>query len=377
MAAYYVYIMRFGAVDQTVKNSMFTSDDGEHYYFINYDNDTIFGVRNDGLLKHGPYIDRQSIDPEKANTENPYVYAGHDSVLWNNLECDEEFMEIVKVVDSALHEAGLTYSAVINMFENEQTLKWCERVCNTDAHYKYISPPEGRVIESLQGNRNSHRRWWVSERFNLYDAKFVTGDFKNYVVELKIVGEQIPFAKITAGKRQPYGYSITNSASLITPVLNIGDTYEFVSPKGQSLQEGDPIAIYGACNIEELDLSGCASCALKVDVSRITSESVGNSLKKLILNGDNESLTDTTFVGTDKLNRLEYLDIQGLHKLGTIDLSGSLNLKTLLAKNTGLTEVKLAPGCLIERLELPTSTAALVLEDLPLLTTENLVLEGD
>lgn len=158
MAAYYIYIMRFGAVDQTVKNSMFTTDDDQHFYFINYDNDTIFGVRNDGLLKHGPYIDRQSIDPETAGTDNPYVYAGHDSVLWNNLECDSEFMEIVKTVDSALYEAGLTYSSVINMFENEQTLKWCERVCNMDAHYKYIAPPTGRVIESLQGNRNSHRR---------------------------------------------------------------------------------------------------------------------------------------------------------------------------------------------------------------------------
>ena len=377
MAAYYVYIMRFGAVDQTVKNSMFTSEDGEHFFFINYDNDTIFGVRNDGLLKHGPYIDRQSIDPEKEGTDNPYVYAGHDSVLWNNLECDSEFMEIVKKVDSALHDAGLTYSEVINMFENEQTLKWCEKVCNTDAHYKYIAPPTGRVIESLQGNRNSHRRWWVSERFNLYDAKFVTGDFKNYVVELKIVGEQIPFAKITAAKRQPYGYEILNSASLVTDILNIGDSYEFVSPEGQTLQEGDPISIYSACNIEELDLSGCMDCALKVDLSRIHSPSVGNSLKRLIMNGNNNALSDTTFVGTDKLTRLEYIDIQGMHKLGSIDLSNSLNLKTLLAKNSGLTEVKLAPGCLIERLELPTSTAAVVLEDLPLLTHNNLVLEGD
>ena len=377
IAAYYVYIMRFGAVDQTVKNSMFTSEDGEHFFFINYDNDTIFGVRNDGLLKHGPYIDRQSIDPEKAGTDNPYVYAGHDSVLWNNLECDSEFMEIVKKVDSALHDAGLTYSEVINMFENEQTLKWCEKVCNTDAHYKYIAPPSGRVIESLQGNRNSHRRWWVSERFNLYDAKFVTGDFKNYVVELKIVGEQIPFAKITAAKRQPYGYEILNSASLVTDVLNIGDSYEFVSPEGQTLQEGDPISIYSACNIEELDLSGCMDCALKVDLSRIHSPSVGNALKRLIMNGDNNALSDTTFIGTDKLTRLEYIDIQGMHKLGSIDLSNSLNLKTLLAKNSGLTEVKLAPGCLIERLELPTSTAAVILEDLPLLTHNNLVVEGD
>ena len=377
MAAYYVYLMRFGAVDQTVKNSMFTTDDGKHFYFINYDNDTIFGVRNDGLLKHGPYIDRQSIDPEKATTDNPYVYAGHDSVMWNRVEADEEFMQIVKVVDSALHEAGLTYEAIINMFENEQTLKWCEKVCNTDAHYKYISPPSGRVIESLQGNRNSHRRWWVSERFNLYDAKFVTGDFKNYVVELKIVGKQIPFAKITAAKRQPYGYEIMHGPSLVTDVLNIGDEVSFVSPENQTLQEGDPISIYSACNINTLDLSGCAHCALKIDLSRITSPSIGNTLKRLIVSGDNYALDNETFLGTDKLNRLEYLDIQGLHSLGSIDLSNSLNLKTLLAKNTGLTSVKLAPGCLIERLELPTSTAAVILQDLPLLTANNLILEGN
>ena len=217
----------------------------------------------------------------------------------------------------------------------------------------------------------------MSERFNLYDAKFVTGDFKNYVVELKINGKHIPFAKITAAKRQPYGYNITNSASLVTDVLNAGDTYTFVSPENQTLQVGDPISIYSACNISELDLSGCADCALKIDLSRINSNSVGNALKKLIISGDNDSLDDTTLVGMDRLDRLEYLDIQGLRKLGTINLSNSLNLKTLLAKNTGLTEVKLAPGCLIERLELPTSTAAVVLEDLPLLTHNNLVVEGD
>ena len=45
MAAYYIYLMRFGAADQVVKNSMFTSEDGEHFYFINYDNDTILGVK--------------------------------------------------------------------------------------------------------------------------------------------------------------------------------------------------------------------------------------------------------------------------------------------------------------------------------------------
>lgn len=78
IAAYYIYLMRFGGVDQTVKNAMFTTEDGVHWYYINYDNDTILGVRNDGLLKFGYDIDRQSTDPDNANA---YCYAGHDSVL--------------------------------------------------------------------------------------------------------------------------------------------------------------------------------------------------------------------------------------------------------------------------------------------------------
>ena len=47
LAAYYVYLLRFGAVDQTVKNAMFTTEDGEHWFYINYDNDTVLGIDNE------------------------------------------------------------------------------------------------------------------------------------------------------------------------------------------------------------------------------------------------------------------------------------------------------------------------------------------
>ena len=130
-AAYYVYVMRFGAVDQIVKNSMLTSEDGRLFYWINYDNDTINGLRNDGLLVFGYTIDRQSLDP--SYTEPVYVYAGHSSTLWNNMEADAEFMAIVAKVDDALYTAGLKYSEVIKMFDQEQSAKWSERVYNLDA----------------------------------------------------------------------------------------------------------------------------------------------------------------------------------------------------------------------------------------------------
>ena len=74
-AAYYVYLMRFGAVDQVVKNSMFTTEDGQHWYYINYDNDTVLGLKNTGALVYPPTITRETMDG------TTYAYAGHESRL--------------------------------------------------------------------------------------------------------------------------------------------------------------------------------------------------------------------------------------------------------------------------------------------------------
>lgn len=71
VAAYYIYLMRFGAVDQIVKNAMLMSEDGVKFFFINYDNDTINGVRNDGLLIYNYDIDRQTIDTSSLHLYTP------------------------------------------------------------------------------------------------------------------------------------------------------------------------------------------------------------------------------------------------------------------------------------------------------------------
>ena len=97
--------MRHGAVDQTVKNAMLTSEDGKHYYYILYDNDTTHGLRNDSILIYPPTIDRKTEDPTFAVIT--YAFAGHDSVLWNNLEEDDEFME------NALHRESSFKKIVI------------------------------------------------------------------------------------------------------------------------------------------------------------------------------------------------------------------------------------------------------------------------
>ena len=157
MAAYWIYLMRHAAADQFVKNAMFTSEDGIHFYYILYDNDTINGLINSGYLRIKPTDGRQTVDDTGS-----YVFAGHDSRLWNLLEADEEFLNILSNVDNALYTAGISYSNTIKIFDEDQADKWVEKVYNQDAQYKYIGPYVEKGINNLfmlQGKRDLHRKW--------------------------------------------------------------------------------------------------------------------------------------------------------------------------------------------------------------------------
>ena len=381
MAAYYVYVMRFGAVDQTVKNAMFTSEDGQKFYYINYDNDTINGLRNDGYLMYPPTITRQSLD-ESYDTE-VYAYAGHDSRLWNYLEADTEFMQIVQVVDSALYNVGLTYANVIKMFDEQQSAKWCERVYNRDAQYKYVGP----FVESgtnnlfmMQGSRQSHRRWWLSKRFAFIDSLFVSGEYKANIVEAKLANAPIGLEfGIKAGIAGNYGYGVNNVAISYGVPLEKGGEHTFTT--AQVLNVGDPLRIYAAPNLEGVDLSNFIQYMSTLNIGGVYTDTLGTQLKTLKLGVDytsdarrNTSLNEISGLGNAK--KLETLDIEGFEAMTSLDLGGLNYLKSLHAYASGLTSISLPDGSPIELLELPTSIQGIVLSNANSLTAANLKLQG-
>ena len=63
-------------------------------------------------------------------------------------EADEEFMALVPEVDNALNTHGLSYDAVIDLFDNRHADHWVERVYNQDAQYKV----HRTFIENLANN---------------------------------------------------------------------------------------------------------------------------------------------------------------------------------------------------------------------------------
>ena len=370
VAAYYIYLMRFGAVDQVIKNAMLMSEDGVKFFFINYDNDTINGERNDGLLIYNYDIDRQTIDTSFSALV--YAYAGHESTLWNNLEADDEFMRIVSEVDNALYMAGLSYEKTIDMFDNQQSGKWCERVYNQDAQYKYIEPYTDSGINNLymlQGARSAHRRWWLSHRFDLLDSKFVSGAYKAKSIEFKAANAPAGLEfSIVSGNNIFYGYGLNNEVVESGVRLDVGKSHTFISK--QVINVGDPVRVYSAVNVQELDIHNFIEYLSTLNIAEVFNETVGTKFKKLVLGVDtakdnrrNTSLSDIS--GLLKSKRLEYLDISGFQNITNLDLSSLAYFKTLKAYESGLTSVTFASGASVSTLELPDTMQAIFFDSLP------------
>ena len=374
IAAYWCYLMRHAAADQFVKNAMLTSEDGQHFYFILYDNDTINGLVNTGRLRIKPTDDRQTKDETGS-----YVFAGHGSRLWNMLEADEEFKNIVSAVDNALYSAGISYINTIKTFDEEQADKWVERVYNQDAQYKYVGPYTDKGIDNLfmlQGKRDLHRKWWLAKRFSIYDAKYVSGTYKSQAVELKCLngtpaGQRF---SIKAGYPLDYGFGINNVPREFGIALNVGESHSFTTNEVVNL--GDPIRIYGAPNIAEIDLSPMADRLAVVTIANAYDEALGTKLTKFVMGNPNAYNYEVTEIsGLKQASALEYLDIQGMTKILSLSLVDQPYFKTLKAIGSGISSVSFAKGAPVERLELPATVRALSLEQLPYLDGSNVILE--
>lgn len=367
VAAYYIYLLRFGAVDQPVKNAMLTSEDGVKWFYINYDNDTIAGVRNDGLLIYDYKIDRQSIDTSFSALV--YAYAGHESTLWNNLEADEEFMNIVSQVDNALYIAGLSYEKTIEMFNDKQSDKWCERIYNQDAQYKYIGPYTDKGINNLfmlQGSRSAHRKWWFSNRFDYIDSQFVSGEYKSKSIEFKSANAPIGLKfSITAGNDLYYGYGLNNIPIEKGIKLNTGDIHTFTTK--QVINVGDPLRVYTAVNIEGLDIHEFMPYISTLNISEVYNDVTGTKFKKLILGEVSPSLRNTSLriiSGLQRAEKLEYLDISGYEGITSLNLLNNWYIRVVKAKNSGLTSILIPQGSPLEILELPSTMTTISLQNL-------------
>lgn len=377
--AWYLITDYLMAVDNRAKNMMLVTWDGKIWYFIPYDMDTIFGERNDSVLKYDYTITWETMDESIGS----YAFAGHDSVLWELVRgCPDKLREVADKLRSTM---SLEY--VLKVFNEKQMGNWCERIYNKDGIYKYIKPLTDGVtsadgttnyydyLYALQGSRYAHRTFTIQNRFALLDSQYVCGTYRKDSFAAYFgykFGSDNRKIRITASERYYFGYGYTSGTPHQSAVLaeDTGSTVNLTLDT--DLIVNDPQYIYGASRIMGLDLTDVSHAILQtlnlnnctalrtLDVSCAQAQT---TLNALLVNG---------------CRNLRTLSMTGLNSTAFtgIDLSNNTKLETLKAGRTALTGVNFAQGAPLTSVTLPATLQTLELRYLGKLRTSGLTLEG-
>ena len=290
MAAYYIFVLRFGLVDSLERNAQLKTYDGQHWHYEPWDMDIALGNKNDGGIAFNPPIDRNTKLPGSITT---YAISGRSANdqgvvvtsnwLFDALEAWDEWINgIVPKVADALFVAGLKYDTVSNMFDNQYAAAWCELMYNASGFFKYVESGNGDPtwLSWLQGSRMTHRHWWLSNSMDYYDAKWFCGDYKNHYIYIRanVTEGSNQYVRITPNK-ETY-MSVTKDGVLqATRSVDKLHPLEFNMAIGSATK--NPIYFYGANFMEEIDLSEIAHGLDGITLDGVYSDVLGSPLKSL------------------------------------------------------------------------------------------------
>jgi hypothetical protein len=429
---YYVFTFFALMTDQRAKNLFLTrwkEEDGVYrWYPYFYDNDTIFGINNEGAL----VFDYFHEDTDQLGSSN--VFNGQNSVLWNNFRlCFPQ--EIQATYAKLRSDKKLTYEAIINQFVTEGSDKWSAAIYNADADYKYVSMARGHVdhtdedgnqvtgidasnLYQVRGPGEHHLRYFVDNRLNYCDSKWAAGDYPSNFFFLRvytpstIIPANTPDSELNEYDEEQVRIYKSLRAVPANPNITVtpfSDMYAGIKYKSGTLQQErltagqshtfKPInqdetfsdtetAVYGASELASLgDLSGlyCGVVNLKGENTGNTAVTQGNvkenKLVELIIGNANQDYYNDNFreiaVGTCKLLRTidlrncSGLGIAGANPQKTLELSGCPNIERIYTEGTNLTSVSLPDSGYVKVLHLPASVNTIVIKNQHYLYPQN------
>lgn len=378
LLTYYLYTDYFASVDQRAKNILLRTWDGKIWYLTYYDGDTQNGKRNDCFLAYDYTLDRNTYDSEASK----YAFEGRESWLWNlvlaNLQDDLKQC-------AANFRARMTPERVLSMLTGEQMGNWSDRAYNKSGYLKYIRPAmvetygkKWPFIYALQGNNKAFLTYFVRNRFALLDAKYGTSSFTSDNIDLymsRSVSDAADVVKMTAGEVYAFGYGTNNSPNLAnTGIVEAGKeaTIEITG----AYTVNDPLRIYGASRMQELDMRGAADHLKNgFDLGKCS------ALRELNMESQTGGSTGWWLnIGTCQQLRTLNVRNQQQAKTGSststeLDLSAQTKLESLDARGTQVKSVSFAKGAPLTEAWLPGTLTVLKLEYLSKLTLDGLTLE--
>ncbi|MGL5716088.1 MAG: leucine-rich repeat domain-containing protein, partial [Paraclostridium sp.] len=377
-----------GMVDQRAKNLFLTTWDGLKWLPIFYDNDTVLGVDNSGLIRYGFGIEYH----DKLNGLSVW----NDKTLsniWANV--DAAFAPEIKKMYARLRTV-LTYDSIIEYMNTEQSDKWSESIYNEDAKFKYVDPLTkgfydgytqsfrytGEYLPRAQGSRSEHRKWWLRNRFHYMDSKYNEGGYiSDYatmrvnvpiLIEKPVTPEDYETNRVItdtlAAVPSDTGFNITAMVDQYARVKYEHTEVSSRAYKGISVRLEPPqnfvfsdtnTIIYGASRINDLgDLAPKYPSYLSISsMINLVRLKVGDSRR-----GYNNANLKTLVLGNNRL--LRYIDLRNCSGLsGALNLSGCANISEIYTLGTNISNINLPEGSTVTKIEFPNSIANLTLKD--------------
>ena len=343
---YYVYTFFALMVDQRAKNMFLTywGETGKWYPYF-YDNDTCFGINNEGQLVFDYYHE----DTDQLAGAN--VYNGQNSTLWCNFR--EAFADEIQAMYQDLRSNGvLNYAELVEQFITNGSDKWSESIYNEDGDFKYISMlrSEGDAsnLPQVRGTGEEHFKYFIENRINYCDSKWYASDYADDYISLRIYTPETwagvaPNADITV---TPYSHMYAGvrykaNGNLYQERVDAGEDITFEAPN-ETFNDTET-AIYNASRISSLgDLSPLYCGSINVAKATKLTELIIGSTAAGYSNGN---LTELS-VGTNKL--LRKIDVRNCPNFASsLGLAGCPNIEEVYATGTSITGIELADsGCL-------------------------------
>ncbi|MBQ8969153.1 MAG: hypothetical protein IJ064_05425 [Bacteroidaceae bacterium] len=374
LLAYYLFTDYHASVDQRAKNILWRTWDGLIWYSTYYDGDTAHSLRNDAFMAYLYNITRDTWDDERSK----YAFEGHNSRLWclvlANME--DELREMATKLRGVM-----TLAYMLQVFNEDIMGNWSERQYNESQMLKYVDTMEKQnYVYTLTGNREAHRTAFLTDRSQLLDARYATGNYQADYVGIR-VGREATDAQdlvtLKSGDLYYFGWKLSNGSWRYGPVrAQMGDSVT-LPITGKLSSANDPLAICGASRMTELDFTGMNGHIMgDLDLSRCT------MLSKLLMAAKDGKVNNGVIMSLGSISKLEHIDLTGQTSTGTnqagtaLDVSGQSRLHTLMVGGTGLQIVTLPEGAPLEKVVLPAATTRLSLRYLPNLYRSGLTLEG-
>lgn len=394
---YYTLNDTVAGADQRKKNMMwafwYDPDATEHEvmnkmrcYPIYYDNDTILGVDNSGAITV-PW----DADENTLTSSGSYVFAGHESVLWQNLRIcfANELRDSYRKLRAVMND---TYMK--EYFNEKQSEVYGEVVFNKDTYYKYISPSvigtpllQSGVISNniwqsqaafVHGTRKAHRDWFIGKRTSLFDNKYATGTFTSNEIHFKgALDVSLGYPSLSLVSANDSYYAMYSDSGLTIDSthtkIKAGDTFSYQADAIPG--PGMTFKLYGISNMKELNLGTWGG---------FNDLYLGNCpvLEKLIIGNVNSTTVKVVPLIGNNMPQLRYLDVSNIEGNASanppsifteLKVSNNLYLETIIAEQCPyLTTINFAPGGNIQYVLLPKNFANLYLDSLPLIKNDGI-----